>query len=130
MSDHPQQGPANPDEPDEPDFAEMLASLLGSADNPELTQALAAMGIDKLDPASMAIMGAQLKSMFSAGGDTDPFNVALANDVARKSVAAEGDSVVGAAASRASSAPCPSCPRSGSMLPSASVVMRLLAIAF
>ena len=100
MSDHPQQGPANPDEPDEPDFAEMLASLLGSADNPELTQALAAMGIDKLDPASMAIMGAQLKSMFSAGGDTDPFNVELANDVARKSVAAEGDSVVGAVARR------------------------------
>ncbi len=100
MSDHPQQGPGNPDEPDEPDFAALLASLLGSADNPELSQALAAMGIDKMDPASMAIMGAQLKSMLSGDGDADPFNVELANDVARKSVAAEGDSIVGAVARR------------------------------
>ena len=99
MSDHPQQGPDNPDEPDETDFAALLASLLGSADNPEVTKALAAMGFDKMDPASMSIMGAQLKSMFS-GGDADPFNVELATDVARKSVAAEGDSVVGAVARR------------------------------
>jgi hypothetical protein len=36
VSDHPHQGPANPDEPDEPDFAAMLASLLSAADNPEV----------------------------------------------------------------------------------------------
>ena len=99
MSDHPKQGPANPDEPDEPDFAAILASLLGAVDNPEVAEALAAMGIDKKDPATMAIVGAQLKSMLSGGSD-EPFNVELANDVARKSVATSGDSVIGAVARR------------------------------
>jgi putative hydrolase len=99
VSDHPTHGPANPDEPDEPDFAAMLASLLGGADNPEVAKALAAMGIDKMDPATMAIVGAQLKSMFS-GGPAEPFNVELANDVARKSVAAGGDSLVSDVARR------------------------------
>ena len=96
MSDHPQQQPANPDEPD---FAAMLASLLGGADNPEMAKALGAMGIDNLDPATMGMIGAQLKAMFS-GGTAEPFNLELATDVARKSVAALGDSSVGAAARR------------------------------
>ena len=99
MSDHPPEGPASSDEPEEPDFAAMLASLLGSSDNPEVAKALAAMGIDKMDPATMDMVGAQLKSMF-ASGDSEPFNVELATDVARKSVAAEGDSTVGEAARR------------------------------
>jgi len=99
VSDHPHQGPANPNEPDEPDFAAILASLLGAADNPEVANALAAMGIDKMDPAAMAMLGAQLKSMLS-GNAVDPFNVELATDVARKSVAAEGDSIVSAVARR------------------------------
>lgn len=96
MSDHPGQEPANPGDPNEPDFAAMLASLFGGTDNAEVTKALSAMGIDKMDPAAMAMIGAQLKSMFS-GTSVDPFNVELATDVARKSVAAEGDSIVGAA---------------------------------
>ena len=96
MSDHPQQQPANPDEPD---FAAMLASLLGGADNPEMAKALGAMGIDNLDPATMGMIGAQLKAMFS-GGTAEPFNLELATDVARKSVAAQGDSSVGDAARR------------------------------
>jgi putative hydrolase len=99
VSDHPQHGPADPDEPDQPDFAAMLASMLGAADNPEVANALAAMGLDKTDPATMAIIEAQLKSMFS-GGNAEPFNVELATDVARKSVAAEGDSTVGDLARR------------------------------
>ena len=96
MSDHPQQQPADPDEPD---FAAMLASLLGGADNPEVAKALAAMGIDKIDPATMGMIGAQLKAMFS-GGNAEPFNLELATDVARKSVSAQGDSTVGVAARR------------------------------
>jgi putative hydrolase len=96
VSDHPRQEPADPEEPD---FVAMLASLLGGADNPEVTKALGAMGIDKMDPATMAMIGAQLKSMLS-GGPAEPFNVELATDVARKTVAAQGDSVVGSAARR------------------------------
>jgi putative hydrolase len=99
VSDHPKQGPAGSDEPDEPDFAAMLASLLGASDNPDVARALASMGIDKMDPATMAMVGAQLKSMFSHE-PAEPFNVELATDVARKSVAAEGDSSVGDVARR------------------------------
>ena len=97
MSDHPQQQPADPDEPD---FAAMLASLLGGADNPEVAKALGAMGIDKIDPATMGMIGAQLKAMFTGGGPAEPFNLELATDMARKSVAAQGDSTVGDAARR------------------------------
>src|SRR5450631_1135455 len=99
VSDHPQPGPADPDEPDQPDFAAILASMLGAADNPEVADALAAMGIDKMDPGTMAMVEAQLKSMFATGSQ-EPFNVELATDVARKSVAAEGDSTVGDVARR------------------------------
>jgi putative hydrolase len=77
----------------------MLASLLGGVDNPEVAKALGAMGIDKLDPATIGMIGAQLKAMLS-GGDSEPFNLELATDVARKSVAAQGDSTVGDAARR------------------------------
>jgi len=96
VSDHPSQQPANPDEPD---FEAMLASLLGGADNPEVAKALGAMGIDKVDPATMGMIGAQLKAMFS-GDSTAPFNLELATDVARKTVAAQGDASVGDSARR------------------------------
>src|SRR5665647_2042826 len=78
----------------------MLASLLGGADNPEVAKALGAMGIDKIDPATMGMIGAQLKAMFTGGGPAEPFNLELATDMARKSVAAQGDSTVGDAARR------------------------------
>ena len=97
MSDHPEQQPANPDEPD---FEALLASLLGSADNPEVARALGAMGIDMNDPATVGRLGAQLKALFSASGPAEPFNLELATDVARKTVAAQGDSSVGDAARR------------------------------
>ena len=97
MSNHPDQ---RPDDPDEPDFEAMLASLLGGADNPEVAKALGAMGIDKIDPATMGMIGAQLKAMFTGGGPAEPFNLELATDMARKSVAAQGDSTVGDAARR------------------------------
>jgi len=97
VSDHPEE---QPDNPDEPDFEAMLASLLESADNPEVAKALSAMGIDKIDPATVGMMAAQLKAMFSASGAAEPFNLELATDVARKTVAAQGDSSVGDAARR------------------------------
>src|SRR5665811_1832465 len=78
----------------------MLASLLESADNPEVAKALSAMGIDKIDPATVGIMAAQLKAMFSASVPAESFNLELATDVARKTVAAQGDSSVGNAARR------------------------------
>jgi len=77
----------------------MLASLLGGTDNPEVTEALGAMGIDKLDPVTMGMIGAQIKAMMSGDG-AEPFNLELATDVARKTVAEQGDSSVGGAAGR------------------------------
>lgn len=97
MSDHPEE---QPDNPDEPDFEAMLASLLASADNPEVAKALSAMGIDKIDPATVGMMATQLKTMFSATGPAESFNLELATDVARKTVAAQGDSSVGDVARR------------------------------
>ncbi len=97
MSDHPEQ---QPDNPDEPDFEAMLASLLEGADNPEVAKALSAMGIDKIDPATVGMMATQLKAMFSASGPAESFNLELATDVARKTVAAQGDSSVGDVARR------------------------------
>jgi len=97
VSDHPEE---QPDNPDEPDFEAMLASLLESADNPEVAKALSAMGIDKIDPATVGMMAAQLKAMFSAGGPAESFNLELATDVARKTVAEQGDSSVGDVARR------------------------------
>ena len=91
--------PQSPD-PDEPDFQKMLSELLGSnADNPQLAEALKAMGIDRLDPAAMGMISAQLQAMFSS----DPgevFNAELATDVARKTVSAAGDTSLGATARR------------------------------
>ena len=96
MSDQPH---PQPKDPDEPDFAAMLASLLGGEGNPEVAEALGAMGIDKLDPAAMGMIGAQLKAMLS-GDAAEPFNLDLATDVARKTVAEQGDSSIGGATRR------------------------------
>jgi len=90
-------------DPDEPDFEAMLNSLLegfDNPDNPEVAKALGAMGIDKLDPATMGMIAAQLKAMFSASGPVESFNLELATDVARKTVAAQGDSSIGDVARR------------------------------
>ncbi|WP_238999402.1 zinc-dependent metalloprotease, partial [Segeticoccus rhizosphaerae] len=80
---------------DEPDFEAMLRSLLGDTDNPDVAKALGAMGLDQSDPATMGMISAQLKAMFS--GEGGAFNVEMAHDVARKTVSAAGDSSVSAA---------------------------------
>ena len=93
--------PAQPDGPDEPDFGELLRNLMGGnlADNPQLADALKQMGMDNLDPAMMQMVQSQIQAMMS--GPTDgSFNVAMATDVARKAVAAEGDQSIGSSTAR------------------------------
>ncbi|HET7305112.1 MAG TPA: zinc-dependent metalloprotease [Segeticoccus sp.] len=94
----------NPNEPerpdDQPDFEAMLRSLFGTGDQADVQRALGAMGFDQVDPATMGMIGAQLKAMFSGGSADEPFNVSLATDVARKAVSAEGDATVSTVASR------------------------------
>jgi putative hydrolase len=77
----------------------MLQSFLSNPDNPQLQQALSAMGIDKLDPATMGMLTAQVKAMFS-GGSSDPFDPAMATNIARQTVSAAGDATVGEVARR------------------------------
>lgn len=86
--------PSDPNEPEpgQPDFSKLLEQLLGGAD-PAMAQAMASMGLDKIDPATMSMLAGQLSAMFQAA-PTDGINLELSSDVARKTVAAEGDQVV------------------------------------
>ncbi len=100
---HPQDDPGPDDEqPDDeqpegqqPDLQAMLEQLLGGAGtDPQMAEALKSMGLDKMDPATMGMVQAQIQAMFSAP-DEGPYNAELAGDAARKTVAATGDATVG-----------------------------------
>ncbi|WP_168581980.1 zinc-dependent metalloprotease [Gephyromycinifex aptenodytis] len=86
--------PSNPNEPDpeQPDFSKLFEQLLGGGDA-GMAQAMASMGLDKVDPATMSMLAGQLSAMFQAA-PTDGVNLELSADVARKAAAAEGDKVV------------------------------------
>ena len=93
MSDHPV---GKPDEPNEPDLGELLRSLMsgeGLAGNPQFADALKSMGIDKLDPATMGMLQAQMQAMMSGPADGG-FDIAMATDIARKHVSNAGDQSV------------------------------------
>lgn len=93
MSDNPI---GKPDEPNEPDLGELLRSLMsgeGLAGNPQFADALKSMGIDKLDPAMMGMLQAQMQAMMSGPADGG-FDITMATDVARKHVSSSGDQSV------------------------------------
>lgn len=86
--------PSHPNEPEQPDFGKLFEQLLGGGD-PAMAEAMKSMGLDRIDPSMMAMLGAQLQAMFSAP-PTDGVDLDLCADVARKTVAAEGgDASVG-----------------------------------
>ncbi|WP_265446139.1 zinc-dependent metalloprotease [Flexivirga meconopsidis] len=98
MSNDPAQRPD--DDPNQPDLSELLRQVLGGdTDNQQLADALQQMGVQDLDPSMMQALSSQLQAMMSGPVD-GAFNVELATDVARKTVAAEGDSSVSAATAR------------------------------
>ena len=107
MPDHPHH-PDRPD-PDEepssgsglpPEIEALLQNLTGGKGlDPETTKALRDMGLDKVDPAMLQMMTAQVQAMFSGPSD-EPFNLAMATDAARKAVSAAGDTAVPASAAR------------------------------
>lgn len=80
---------------DEPDFLEMLQQMMGSTDNPAMTEALKNMGVDRMDPAAMNMLAGQLSSFFAAP-QAEGIDMDMCKDVARKTVAASesGDAVV------------------------------------
>jgi putative hydrolase len=86
----------DPDEPQDssglpPEVEAMLSRLTGGQGiDPETAKMLQGMGLDKIDPAMLQMMTAQVQAMFSGPAD-EPFNTALATDTARKAVSAAGD---------------------------------------
>ncbi len=110
MPDHPQTPDDHPDQhgdgsgdPTEsglpPELEQMIAQITGGRIDPEMARTLKDMGIDQVDPAMLQVMMGQVQAMF-ASTDEGPFNVALATDTARKTVAAAGDASVSEATVR------------------------------
>ncbi|YAL84048.1 zinc-dependent metalloprotease [Dermacoccaceae bacterium W4C1] len=86
------QFPGRPgDDDDDQRLQELLKSMLGGREvDPQMLEAFRSMGLDQMDPQMLQMVSAQVQAMMS-GGDEGPVNIQLATDVARKSVAAEGD---------------------------------------
>lgn len=91
MSDTPR--PSEPTEPEEPDLSQLIEQLLGNPDNPAMAEALKQLGIERLDPATLTMVSAQLRALFESA-PTDGMNLQLSSEVARKTVAAAGDLLV------------------------------------
>ena len=83
------------DEPEQPDLGELLRSMMGgNGNNEHLADTLKQIGVKGIDSSMMRMVTSQLQAMMSAPSD-GAFNVTVATDVARKTVAAEGDALVG-----------------------------------
>jgi putative hydrolase len=78
------------DTPKGPDEEDPLSALFGGQVPPEMREALQSMGLDKMDPAMMRQMQAQIQAMMSST-DEGPVNVELSRDTARAVVAQAGD---------------------------------------
>lgn len=87
MADDIDRGPTGqPNQPDPSDMAAMLRQFLQQgSQQPEIAEALRAMGVDPSDPRTLAALDAQMRAMFGQGGQT-PDALAVATDVARKVV--------------------------------------------
>ena len=97
MSDNPSTpGPGEPDEGLPPELAEVFRRLSGGADlPPEVVSQLRAMGLADADPHAVARMADQVRAMFTAPEGSGPVNATQATDLARSTVAENGDEVMG-----------------------------------
>ncbi|MFV0462981.1 MAG: zinc-dependent metalloprotease [Nostocoides sp.] len=78
-----------------PELAEILRQLTSTNADPAMQQMLGQFGIDKLDPATLAVIGQQVNALMNAS-DEGAIDLANATDLARKTVAAAGDELVSA----------------------------------
>ena len=84
-----------------PEIEKLLRELTGGAPvDPQLASMMQGMGLDKIDPQMLAMVMGQVQAMFSAPESEHAVNVELATDIARKTVAAEGDTLVSTADQR------------------------------
>jgi len=96
---------SQPDDDDTPrlpaELEQMLRGLTGGELPPELASMMQGMGLDKVDPQMLAMVMGQVQAMFAAPESDSAVNAVLATDIARKTVAAEGDQLASAADGRA-----------------------------
>jgi hypothetical protein len=96
---------SQPDDDDTPrlpaEIEQLLRGLTGGEIDPQLASMMQGMGLDKVDPQMLAMVMGQVQAMFSAPESDTAVNAVLATDIARKTVAAEGDELASAADGRA-----------------------------
>lgn len=85
-----------PDEPEDsglpPELEEVLRGLTGGRDlDPRMVEMMRGMGMDKVDPQMLQMVAGQVQAMFAGADDSGSVDVDVATDIARKTVAAEGD---------------------------------------
>ena len=83
------------DSPQNPGEEDPLSALFGGPVPPEMREALQSMGLDKMDPAMMRQMQAQIHAMMNSTDD-GPVNADLSRDTARAVVAQAGDTSLSA----------------------------------
>ncbi|KGN39378.1 zinc-dependent metalloprotease [Knoellia subterranea] len=93
-----------PDEPEDsglpPELEEVLRGLTGGRDlDPQMLEMMRGMGLDKIDPQTLQMVAGQVQSMFAGADESGAVDATVATDIARKTVAAEGDPTISAATS-------------------------------
>lgn len=84
-----------------PEIERLLRELGGGQLDPQVVQMMQGMGLDKVDPQVLAMVMGQVQAMFAAPEGPTAVNAELATDIARKTVAADGDTLASAADGRA-----------------------------
>ena len=95
--------PRDDDEPTglPPEIEQLLRGLGGGELDPQVVQMMQSMGLDKVDPQMLAMVMGQVQAMFAAPDGATAVNAQLATDIARKTVASEGDALTTEADRRA-----------------------------
>jgi putative hydrolase len=89
-----------PDDDDTPrlpaEIEQLLRGLTGGEIDPQMASMMQGLGLDKVDPQVLAMVMGQVQAMFAAPESDTAVNAVLATDIARKTVAAEGDELANA----------------------------------
>lgn len=103
MNDPGSTNPRDDDGPDlPPEIEQLLRNLTGGGPlDPQVASMMQGMGLDKVDPQMLAMVMQQVQAMFAAPDTGEAVDATLATDIARKTVAAEGDALASDADRRA-----------------------------
>jgi len=90
-----------PDEPDDtglpPELEQVLRGLTGGgALDPQMVEMMRGMGLDKVDPQMLQMVAGQVQAMFAGADESGAVDASVATDIARKTVAAQGDPTISA----------------------------------